>query len=142
VYPFLRKAAYSLSPPVLTRVTVTFVILKQNWFPEPAYSGFRWHNSACRPEMLQILQSITICKGGVYVHWDALDARSKKNTNAKALGGKAAASHAHATRMHNLYVREAVTKLFRATPSDNKLCFVRRFSVSLMEVPSSALIIL
>jgi hypothetical protein len=60
------------------------------------------------------------------VHWDALDARSEKNTNAKALGGKAAASHA--TRMHKLYVREAVAKrpkLFRATPNDKKLCFVK-----------------
>jgi hypothetical protein len=34
-------------------------------------------------------------------------------------------SHAHATRMHKLYVREAVAKLFRATPNDNKLCFVK-----------------
>jgi hypothetical protein len=56
-----------------------------------------------------------------FVHWDALDARSEKTNNAKVLGGKAAASDAHATRMHKLYVREAVAKLFRATPNDKKL---------------------
>ncbi len=91
-----------------------------------AYSGFRWHNSACCPDLLQILRSITIRKGGhgVYVHWDALDALSEKSNSAKALGGRVAASHAHATRMHKLYVREAVAKLFRATPDDNRLCFV------------------
>ena len=43
----------------------------------------------------------------------------------KALGGKVAASHAHATRTHKLCVREAVAKLFRATPNDIKLCFVK-----------------
>ena len=50
-----------------------------------AYSEYRWHNSLCRPEMLQILQSITIRKGGVYVYWDALDALSEKTNNAKVL---------------------------------------------------------
>jgi hypothetical protein len=59
------------------------------------------------------------------VHWDALAARSKKVNDVKALGGKIAASHAHATRMHKIYVREAVAKLFRATPNDNKLCSVK-----------------
>jgi hypothetical protein len=48
-----------------------------------ARSGYRWHNSLCRPEMLQILRHITIRKGGVYVHWDALNARSEKTNNAK-----------------------------------------------------------
>jgi hypothetical protein len=91
-----------------------------------AYSGFRWQNSLCRPEMLQILQFITICKGGVYVHWDSLAVRSGKGTDVKALGGKVAASHAHATRMHKMYVRETVAKLFRASSNDNKLCFVKK----------------
>ncbi len=50
-----------------------------------AYSGYRWHNSVSRQEMLQILRNITISKGGVYVHWDALDARSEKTNNAKVL---------------------------------------------------------
>jgi hypothetical protein len=27
--------------------------------------------------------------------------------------------------MHKVYVREAVVKLFRATPNDKKLCFVK-----------------
>jgi hypothetical protein len=65
-----------------------------------AYSGYRWHDSLCHPEMLQILRFLTIRKGGVYVHWDALDARSEKTNHAKVLGKKAAHSHAHATRMH------------------------------------------
>jgi hypothetical protein len=75
--------------------------------------------------MIQILRHITIRKGGAYVHWDALDARSEKGTDAKALGNKIAASHAHATRMHKGYVRETVAKLFRDTPNDEKLCFVK-----------------
>ncbi len=108
-----------------------------------AYSGYRWHNSLCRPEMLQILQSITIRKGGVYVHWDALEARSEKTNNAKVLGKKAVDSHAHATRMHKVYVREAVAKLFQATPNDKNSASSRtRFSGSQTEVPSSAPIIL
>jgi hypothetical protein len=57
------------------------------------------------------------------VDWDAFVARSKKGNNVKALGCKIAASHAHATRMHKMYVREAVAKPFRATPNDNQLCF-------------------
>ena len=90
-----------------------------------AYSGYRWHNSLCRPEMLQILRHVTMLKEGVYIHWDALNARSEKGTDAKALGVKIAASHAHATRMHKGYVRETVAKLFRDTPNDEKLCFVK-----------------
>ena len=90
-----------------------------------ALSGHRWHNSICRPEMLQILRSITIRKGGVYMHWDALAARSEKGSDVKALGNKIAASHAHAARVHRVYVRDAVAKLFQSTPNDNKLCFVK-----------------
>ena len=90
-----------------------------------AYSGFRFHNSLCRPEMLQILRYITIRKGGVYVHWDALAARSEKGKDVRALGIKLANSHAHAARKHSVYVMEQVAKLFRATPNDKKLCFVK-----------------
>jgi hypothetical protein len=90
-----------------------------------AYSGYRWHNSLCRPEMMQILRFLTIRKGGVYVHWDALDARSEKSSNSKILGNKVAASHAHAVRNHKDYVSRMVAKLFRATPDDKKLCFVK-----------------
>jgi hypothetical protein len=68
-----------------------------------AYSGYRWHNSLCRPEMLQILRFITIRKGGVYVHWDALATLCDKGTDVKPLEGKIAASHAHATMMHKMY---------------------------------------
>ena len=82
-------------------------------------------------------------KGGVYIHWDALNARSEKGTDAKALGVKIAASHAHATRSHKAYVRETVAKLFIDTPNDEKLCFVKEeVSASKMELPSSAPIIL
>ena len=90
-----------------------------------AYSGYRWHNSANRNEMIQILRYITMNKGGVYIHWDALQARSQKTNDQKALGTKCAASHAHATREHRGYVRNAVAKLFQDTPGDKKLCFVK-----------------
>jgi hypothetical protein len=33
--------------------------------------------------------------------------------------------NAHATRNHKHYVMEMVSKLFRATPNDKKLCFVK-----------------
>jgi hypothetical protein len=77
------------------------------------------------------------------VHWDDLDARSEETYNAKVLGKKAADSHAHATRMHKVYVREAVAKLFLATPNDKTSALSRRrFSGSQTEVQSSAPIIL
>ena len=111
-----------------------------------AHSGFRWHNSVARNEMIQILRSLTIRKGGVYVHWDALAARSQfqqlKTSNAKALGQKIAASHAHAARNHQAYVAQAVWKLFQDTPDDQKLCFVKEEILeSPMAVLSSAQII-
>ncbi len=59
------------------------------------------------------------------MHWDALDARSEKSSNSKVLGKKAADSHAHATRVHKEYVSETVAKLFRDTPNDKKLNFVK-----------------
>ena len=59
------------------------------------------------------------------MHWDALDGRSERTNNAKVLANKAAVSHAHATRMHKVYVRGTVANLFRATPNDKKLCFVK-----------------
>jgi len=94
-----------------------------------AHSGFRWHNAVARNEMIQILRSLTIRKGGVYVHWDALAARAQsqqlKSSNAKALGKKIAASHAHAARNHQAYVARAVWKLFQDTPDNQKLCFVK-----------------
>jgi hypothetical protein len=92
-----------------------------------AHSGYRWHNAVSRNEMIQILRFLTIRKGGVYVHWDALAARSQqlKSNNVKALGNKIAASHAHAARNHQGYVARAVFKLFQATPDDKKLCFVK-----------------
>jgi hypothetical protein len=90
-----------------------------------AVSGYRWHNSVARQEMLQILRYLTIRKGGVYAHWDALEARSPNSSNLKALGRKIAQSHAHAAGNHQALVRKAVAKLFESTPADKKLCFVK-----------------
>ena len=89
----------------------------------PRVIAYRWHNSVARNEMLQILRFLTIRKGGVYAHWDALAARSLKTNNVKKLGSNIAASHAHAARMHKGYVK--VAALFRATPNDDKLNFVK-----------------
>ena len=52
-----------------------------------ANSGYRWHNAANRNEMMQIILALTIEKGGVYVHWDALAARSAhlKTNNLKGI---------------------------------------------------------
>ncbi len=92
-----------------------------------AHSGYRWHNAVARNEMIQILRFLTIRKGGLYMHWDALAARSQtlRTNNVKALGIKIAASHAHAARNHQAYVTQAVSKLFQDTPYDKKLCFVK-----------------
>ena len=92
-----------------------------------AHSGYRWHNAVARNEMIQILRFLTIHKGGVYVHFDALAARSQhlKSNNLKALAQEIAASHAHAARNHQAYVTRAVWKLFQDTPDDKKLCFVK-----------------
>ena len=109
-----------------------------------AHCGYRWHNAVARGEMLQILRHLTIRKGGVYAHWDALAARSQqyKYNDVKFLGNKIAASHAHAARNHQAYVSRAVQKLFQDTPDDKKLCFVKEEVLeSPMEVPSSAPII-
>ena len=87
-----------------------------------AHSGYRWHNAVARNEMIQILRFLTIRKAGVYIHWDALAARSLALTsnNVSALGRKIAASHAHAARNHQDYVARAVFKLFQAKPDDKK----------------------
>ncbi len=93
-----------------------------------ARSGYRWHNAAARSEMIQILRYLTIRKGGVYIHWDALAARSHnlRANNEKALAIKAAGSHAHAARNHQDYIMRAVFQLFQATPDDMKLSFVKQ----------------
>ena len=113
-----------------------------------ANSGYRWHNAANRNEMMQILRALTIEKGGAYVHWDALAARSAhlKTNNLKALGSKIAMSHAHATRNHQAFVSRAVARLFGACSSlrpttKNSPLSRRRFLESSTEVPSSASII-
>jgi hypothetical protein len=93
-----------------------------------ARSGYRWHNAAARSEMIQILRYLTIRKGGVYIHWDALAARSHnlRTNNEKALAAKIAGSQAHAARNHQAYIMRAVFQLFQATPDDMKLSFVKQ----------------
>jgi hypothetical protein len=70
-------------------------------------------------------------KGGLYVHWDALAARSPKTSDLKKLGSNIAASHAHIARMHKGYIREAVAKLFQDALNDKKHSFVKEdFGIS------------
>jgi hypothetical protein len=57
--------------------------------------------------------------------WDALNARSPTSSDVKALARKVSQSHAHSARKHQIYVRDAVHKLFKNTPQDAKLCFVK-----------------
>jgi hypothetical protein len=90
-----------------------------------AVAGYRWHNSVNRDTMIQILRYLTIRKGGVYSHWDALNTRSAKSNSAIALGAQFAKSHAHAAGSHHALVRTAVAKLFQDTPNDKKLNFVK-----------------
>ncbi len=59
------------------------------------------------------------------MHWDPLQARSPKKENVRALGNRLAASHAHATTNHQIYVDQAVVKLFQGRPGDKRLCFVK-----------------
>ena len=90
-----------------------------------AVSGYRWHNGVNRGEMIQILRYLTIRKGGVYAHWDALAARSGKYGNVNALATKIAGSHAHAARNHQELIRAKVAKLFQHTPDDKQINFVK-----------------
>ena len=90
-----------------------------------AVSGYRWHNAVSRGEMTQILRYLTIRKGGVYAHFDALNARSTKSNNVQALATKIAASHAHAASNHREFVRVKVAKLFQSTPDDREINFVK-----------------
>jgi hypothetical protein len=48
-------------------------------------AGYRWHNLVSCDLLIQQLRQLTREKGGVYVHWDALEARSPGNSNAKAV---------------------------------------------------------
>ncbi len=43
----------------------------------------------------------------------------------KVLARKISQSHAHAAKKHQIYVRDAVSKLFKATPNDARLCVVK-----------------
>ena len=90
-----------------------------------AVAGYRWHNSVNRETLIQILQYLTIRRGGVYTHWDTLQARSTRLNGAAVLANQFAKSHAHAAGSHQALVRTAVAKLFQDTPNDKKLNFVK-----------------
>ncbi len=82
-----------------------------------AAAGYRWHNSVSCYILIQQLRQLTIAKGGVYIHWDALEAQSPGNSNAKAVARTMAQSHAHAARIHRAAVAGAVFRLFDNTPT-------------------------
>ncbi len=89
-----------------------------------ANAGYRWHNSVSRDLLIQQLRQLTKEKGGVYVHWDALEARSPGNSNAKAVAKTMAQRHAHAARNHRAAGAGAIFRLFVNTPdsvSENKI---------------------
>ena len=68
---------------------------------------------------------LTIRKGGIFAHWDALDARSGKFGNANQLATKIAGRHAHVARNHQEFVRGKVANLFKHTPNDKQINFVK-----------------
>ncbi len=79
--------------------------MQKSLFPRMiAAAGYRWHNSVSRDLLIQQLRQLTIEKGGVYVHWDALEAQSPGNSNAKAVAN------------HRAAVAVAVFRLFVNTP--------------------------
>ena len=79
-------------------------------------AGYRWHNSVSRNLMVQQLRQLTIEKGGVYVHWDALERRSPRQSDARAVAMTFLQSHAHAARNHRAAVAAVVFRLFVNTP--------------------------
>ncbi len=81
-----------------------------------AAAGYRWHNSVSSDILIQQLRQLTIAKGGVYIHWDALEALSPGNSNAKAVARTMAQSSALAARNHRAAVAGAVFPLFVNTP--------------------------
>ncbi len=90
-----------------------------------AVAEYRWHNAVARNKMIQILRHLAISKGCVYVHWDALAAQFPDSSHVKAMARKKSFSHAHGARKCQNYVRDAICKLFEATPNDAKLNFVK-----------------
>ncbi len=89
-----------------------------------AAAGYRWHNSVSRYLLIQQLRQLTIEKGGVYVYWDALQARSPGQSDAKAVARTFLQSHAHAASNHRAAVAGAVFRLFVNTPDsvpENKI---------------------
>ena len=87
-------------------------------------AGYRWHNRVSREFAQQILRNVTIRKGGVFAHWDALALRSKSGV--QQLLTKFAASHAHSAGKHQGALRDFIVSLFLPTPEkDIKLRFVK-----------------
>ncbi len=83
-----------------------------------ASAGYRWHNSISRDLMtwIQQLRQLTIVLGGVHVHWDALEALSPGQSDARAVAKTFIQNHAHAARNHRAAVAAAVFRLFVYTP--------------------------
>jgi hypothetical protein len=97
-------------------------------------AGYRWHNRVSREFAQQILRNVTISKGGVFAHWDALALRSKSGV--QQLLTKFAASHAHSAGKHQGALLDFIASLFLPTPeTDIKLLFVTsaNCSVSISE---------
>jgi hypothetical protein len=76
--------------------------IQKSLVPRMIAAGCKWHNSVSSYILIQQLRQLTIEKGGVCVHWDALETRSPGNSNEKAVARTMAQSHAHAARNHRL----------------------------------------
>ncbi len=88
-----------------------------------AAAGYRWHNSVSRDLTIQQRRQLTIEKGGVYVHWDALEEQGRV-TQELSRTKTFLQSHARAARNHRAAVAGAVFRLFVNTPDsvpENKI---------------------
>ena len=90
-------------------------------------AGFRWHNRVSREFLLQILRYLSIARGGVFAHWDALALRSQKSNNVDELAKKFSMSHAHAAANHQARIRDMIKRLFLQSPAgDLKMRFIKQ----------------
>ena len=71
-------------------------------------AGFRWHNRVSREFLLQFLRYLSIARGGVFAHWDALALRSQKSNNVDELAKKFSMSHAHAAANHQARICDMI----------------------------------
>ncbi len=76
--------------------------------------------------LLRILRYLSIARGGVFAHWDALALQSQKSNNVQVLAVKFSGSHAHAAANHQAHIRDLLKRLFLQTPAgDIKMQFIR-----------------